>query len=52
MLVNTIETGENPARPAETAGGHALWKAHPNLQTPSEAWILAGGAHQPRSATR
>ena len=45
LLVNTIETVKTPNNLPKLPVANALWKAHPNLETASEAWIIACGAH-------
>ncbi|MDU7914676.1 MAG: L-arabinose isomerase [Klebsiella grimontii] len=45
LLVNTIETVKTPHALPKLPVANALWKAHPDLRTASEAWIIAGGAH-------
>ena len=45
LLVNTIETVKTPYELPKLPVANALWKAHPDLRTASEAWIIAGGAH-------
>ena len=45
LLVNTIETVKTPHELPKLPVANALWKAHPDLRTASEAWIIAGGAH-------
>ena len=45
LLVSSVDAVEVPQKLKNLPIAHALWKAHPNLITATEAWILAGGAH-------
>ncbi|WP_215800160.1 L-arabinose isomerase [Pantoea dispersa] len=45
LLVNVVDTIEQPQALPKLPVARALWRAQPSLATASEAWILAGGAH-------
>ncbi len=45
LLVNCVDAVEAPHALPKLPVANALWKAQPDLNTASEAWILAGGAH-------
>lgn len=45
LLVNVVDTIEQPQPLPKLPVARALWKAQPSLATASEAWILGGGAH-------
>ncbi|WP_130834969.1 L-arabinose isomerase [[Erwinia] mediterraneensis] len=45
LLVNVVDAIEQPQPLPKLPVARALWRAQPSLQTASEAWILAGGAH-------
>ncbi|KTS33606.1 L-arabinose isomerase [Pantoea dispersa] len=45
LLVNMVDTIEQPQALPKLPVARALWRAQPSLATASEAWILAGGAH-------
>jgi len=45
LLVNCVEAVKTPHDLPNLPVANALWKALPDLNTASEAWILAGGAH-------
>lgn len=45
LLVNVVDAIEQPKPLPKLPVARALWRAQPSLQTASEAWILAGGAH-------
>ncbi|WP_394516637.1 L-arabinose isomerase [Pantoea sp. SGAir0175] len=45
LLVNVVDTIEQPHALPKLPVARALWRAQPSLATASEAWILAGGAH-------
>lgn len=45
LLVNCVDTVEQPRDLPKLPVARAIWKAQPSLATAAEAWILAGGAH-------
>ena len=45
LIVNAIETVEQPQPLPRLPVARAVWKALPSLEVAAEAWILAGGAH-------
>ena len=45
LIVNTVETIEQPHDLPKLPVARVVWKALPNLSVAAEAWILAGGAH-------
>ncbi|WP_017346169.1 L-arabinose isomerase [Pantoea sp. A4] len=45
LLVNVVDTVEQPLALPQLPVARALWRAQPSLAVASEAWILAGGAH-------
>ena len=45
LIVNAIETVEQPQPLPQLPVARAVWKALPSLEVAAEAWILAGGAH-------
>lgn len=45
LLVNLVDTVEQPHPLPKLPVARAIWKAQPDLATAAEAWILAGGAH-------
>ena len=45
LLVNVVDTIEQPQALPKLPVARALWRAQPSLATASEAWILGGGAH-------
>nr|WP_302444248.1 L-arabinose isomerase [Hafnia alvei] len=45
LLVNCVDTVEQPRDLPKLPIARAIWKAQPSLATAAEAWILAGGAH-------
>ncbi|KTS18950.1 arabinose isomerase [Pantoea dispersa] len=45
LLVNVVDTIEQPQALPKLPVARALWRVQPSLATASEAWILAGGAH-------
>ena len=45
LIVNAIETVEQPQPLPKLPVARAVWKALPSLEVAAEAWILAGGAH-------
>ncbi|TCV99771.1 L-arabinose isomerase [Biostraticola tofi] len=45
MLVNCVDTIEQPRELPKLPVARAIWKAQPSLEVAAEAWILAGGAH-------
>nr|WP_113867248.1 L-arabinose isomerase [Brenneria salicis]NMN91666.1 L-arabinose isomerase [Brenneria salicis ATCC 15712 = DSM 30166]RBP61421.1 L-arabinose isomerase [Brenneria salicis ATCC 15712 = DSM 30166]RLM30360.1 L-arabinose isomerase [Brenneria salicis ATCC 15712 = DSM 30166] len=45
MLVNVVDTIEQPHLLPKLPVARAIWKAQPTLALAAEAWILAGGAH-------
>ena len=45
LIVNTVETIEQPHALPKLPVARAVWKALPNLDVAAEAWILAGAAH-------
>lgn len=45
LLVNCVDTVEQPHDLPKLPVARAIWKAQPSLATAAEAWILAGGAH-------
>lgn len=44
LLVNCVDTVEQPRDLPKLPIARAIWKAQPSLATAAEAWILAGGA--------
>ncbi len=45
LIVNAVETVEQPHSLPKLPVARAVWKALPSLEVAAEAWILAGGAH-------
>ena len=45
LVVNAVETVEQPHPLPQLPVARAVWKALPNLDVAAEAWILAGAAH-------
>jgi L-arabinose isomerase len=45
LLVNLVDTIEQPKPLPKLPVARAIWKAQPSLATAAEAWILGGGAH-------
>ncbi|WP_024529935.1 L-arabinose isomerase [Serratia fonticola] len=45
LLVNQVDTIEQPKPLPKLPVARAIWRAQPSLATAAEAWILAGGAH-------
>ena len=45
LIVNAIETVEQPQPLPQLPVARAVWKALPSLEVAAKAWILAGGAH-------
>ena len=45
LLVNQVDTVEQPHPLPKLPVARAIWRAQPTLATAAEAWILAGGAH-------
>ncbi|XBS68043.1 L-arabinose isomerase [Acerihabitans sp. KWT182] len=45
MLVNVVDTVEQPHPLPKLPVARAIWKAQPSLEVAAEAWILGGGAH-------
>ncbi|MDU6412373.1 MAG: L-arabinose isomerase, partial [Yersiniaceae bacterium] len=45
LLVNVVDTVEQPHPLPKLPVARAIWKAQPDLPTAAEAWILGGGAH-------
>lgn len=45
MLVNVVDTIEQPHPLPKLPVTRAIWRAQPSLEEAAEAWILAGGAH-------
>ncbi|MBB6114011.1 MULTISPECIES: L-arabinose isomerase [Rahnella] len=45
LLVNLVDTVEQPHPLPKLPVARAIWKAQPSLATAAEAWILGGGAH-------
>lgn len=45
LIVNEVEVVKQPHELPKLPVARAVWKALPDLNTASEAWILAGGAH-------
>lgn len=45
LIVNAVETIEQPHPLPKLPVARAVWKSLPNLEVAAEAWILAGGAH-------
>ncbi|CAI2510797.1 L-arabinose isomerase [Serratia ficaria] len=45
LLVNQVDTVEQPQPLPKLPVARAIWRAQPSLATAAEAWILAGGAH-------
>ncbi len=45
MLVNVVDTIEQPHPLPKLPVARAIWQAQPSLEEAAEAWILAGGAH-------
>ncbi|WP_114195426.1 L-arabinose isomerase [Edaphovirga cremea] len=45
LLVNVVDTVEQPHPLPKLPVARAIWKAQPTLATAAEAWILGGGAH-------
>ncbi len=45
MLVNVVDTIEQPKPLPKLPVARAIWKAQPSLATAAETWILGGGAH-------
>ncbi|WP_421589089.1 L-arabinose isomerase [Rahnella aceris] len=45
LLVNLVDTIEQPHPLPKLPVARAIWKAQPSLATAAEAWILGGGAH-------
>ncbi|EIC84174.1 L-arabinose isomerase [Serratia sp. M24T3] len=45
MMVNLVDTIEQPKPLPKLPVARAIWKTQPSLATAAEAWILGGGAH-------
>ncbi|VEA73908.1 L-arabinose isomerase [Serratia rubidaea] len=45
LLVNQVDTVEQPHPLPKLPVARAIWRAQPSLATAAEAWILGGGAH-------
>ncbi|CFB69492.1 TPA: L-arabinose isomerase [Yersinia enterocolitica] len=45
LLVNVVDTVEQPHPLPKLPVARAIWQAQPSLATAAEAWIIAGGAH-------
>ncbi|MFI8416391.1 L-arabinose isomerase [Serratia sp. NPDC078593] len=45
LLVNQVDTVEQPHPLPKLPVARAIWQAQPMLATAAEAWIIAGGAH-------
>ncbi len=45
LVVNAVETVEQPHALPKLPVARAVWKALPSLDVAAEAWILAGAAH-------
>ncbi|MCL2895758.1 L-arabinose isomerase [Brenneria tiliae] len=45
MLVNLVDTVEQPHPLPKLPVARAIWQARPSLEVAAEAWILGGGAH-------
>lgn len=45
LLVNVVDTIEQPHPLPKLPVARAIWQAQPSLATAAEAWIIAGGAH-------
>ncbi|GAB2954906.1 L-arabinose isomerase [Hafnia psychrotolerans] len=45
LLVNLVDTVEQPHELPKLPVARAIWKAQPTLATAAETWILGGGAH-------
>ncbi|ACS85704.1 L-arabinose isomerase [Musicola paradisiaca] len=45
LLVNQVDTVEQPHPLPKLPVARALWRAQPSLEVAAEAWIIAGGAH-------
>ncbi len=45
LLVNTVDTIDQPHDLPKLPVARAIWKAQPSLAVAAEAWIIAGGAH-------
>lgn len=45
LLVNVVDTIEQPQPLPKLPVAHAIWRAQPSLAVAAQAWITAGGAH-------
>lgn len=45
MLVNVVDTIEQPQPLPKLPVARAIWQAQPSLEVAAAAWIIAGGAH-------
>ncbi|MFC3395614.1 L-arabinose isomerase [Brenneria rubrifaciens] len=45
MLVNQVDTIDQPRPLPKLPVARAIWRAQPSLEVAAEAWMLAGGAH-------